>query len=180
MFRNHRHGLGLRRQTLTSATVTSIRASPKADKNGVWLKSWGEPGDSTWPIQHAANIGVDARDNVYVADRGNRRIQVFDTDGKFLRKSPSTLRSAPARVPPSAIAHAKIPAPCPRRSLDHLHHASAEQVLFTSDASPAAFTSSALTANFSACSGKPASNPAISLGSRNACPSENELYVAKS
>src|SRR5260370_19946999 len=32
------------------------------------------------------SIAVDARDNIYVADRGNRRIQVFDTDGKFLRQ----------------------------------------------------------------------------------------------
>ena len=31
------------------------------------------------------NIGVDRQNNVYVADRGNRRIQVFDRDGKFQR-----------------------------------------------------------------------------------------------
>ena len=31
------------------------------------------------------NIGIDRQNNVYVADRGNRRIQVFDRDGKFLR-----------------------------------------------------------------------------------------------
>ena len=32
------------------------------------------------------SIAVDAKGNVYVADRGNRRIQVFDGDGKFLRQ----------------------------------------------------------------------------------------------
>src|ERR1700716_4633936 len=58
----------------------------KADKNGVWLKSWGQPGDQPGQFNTPHNIGVDARDNVYVADRGNRRIQVFDTDGKFLRQ----------------------------------------------------------------------------------------------
>ena len=31
------------------------------------------------------NIGIDRQNHVYVADRGNRRIQVFDVDGKFLR-----------------------------------------------------------------------------------------------
>ena len=31
------------------------------------------------------NIGIDRQNNVYVADRGNRRIQVFDRDGKFQR-----------------------------------------------------------------------------------------------
>src|SRR5579864_3823996 len=58
----------------------------KADKNGVWLKSWGEPGDQHGQFNTPHNIGVDVHDNVYVADRGNRRIQVFDTDGKFLRQ----------------------------------------------------------------------------------------------
>jgi len=32
------------------------------------------------------SIAVDASGQVYVADRGNRRIQVFDGDGKFLRQ----------------------------------------------------------------------------------------------
>src|SRR3982075_1884844 len=58
----------------------------KADKNGVWLKSWGEPGDQSGQFNTPHNIGVDARDNIYVADRGNRRIQIFDTEGKFLRQ----------------------------------------------------------------------------------------------
>jgi sugar lactone lactonase YvrE len=31
------------------------------------------------------NIGVDRQNNIYVADRGNRRIQVFDVDGVFQR-----------------------------------------------------------------------------------------------
>ena len=64
----------------------------KFDKRGAWIKSWGSRGSSG---QHADenpgqfntphNIGVDRQNNVYVADRGNRRIQVFDTDGRFLR-----------------------------------------------------------------------------------------------
>ena len=29
---------------------------------------------------------MDAHGKIYVADRGNRRIQVFDSDGKFLRQ----------------------------------------------------------------------------------------------
>ena len=58
----------------------------KIDKNGTWLKSWGERGNgpSQFVTPHA--IAVDGKDNVYVADRGNHRIQVFDSDGNFLRQ----------------------------------------------------------------------------------------------
>ncbi len=58
----------------------------KVDKEGNWLKSWGEPGVQPGHFNTPHSIAVDAHDNIYVADRGNRRIQVFDTDGKFLRQ----------------------------------------------------------------------------------------------
>ncbi len=58
----------------------------KVDKNGNWLKSWGEPGDQPGQLNTPHSIAADAEGNVYVADRGNRRIQVFDGDGKFLRQ----------------------------------------------------------------------------------------------
>ncbi len=58
----------------------------KVDKNGNWIKSWGEPGDQPGQFNTPHSIAVDAQNNVYVADRGNRRIQVFDGDGKVLRQ----------------------------------------------------------------------------------------------
>jgi len=58
----------------------------KVDKNGKWLKSWGEPGDGLGQFSVPHSIAVDAENNVYVADGGNRRIQVFDEEGKFLRQ----------------------------------------------------------------------------------------------
>ena len=58
----------------------------KVDKDGNWLKSWGEPGDQPGQFNTPHSIAVDANGNVYVADRGNRRIQVFDGAGKFLRQ----------------------------------------------------------------------------------------------
>lgn len=56
----------------------------KFDKNGVFVKSWGSKG--TEPGQFATSvraIAVDAQGNVYVADSGNKRIQVFDSNGTF-------------------------------------------------------------------------------------------------
>src|SRR5207244_3307175 len=58
----------------------------KVDKDGKWLKSWGEPGSKPGQFDTPHSIAVDAEGNVYVADRGNRRIQVFDGEGKFLRQ----------------------------------------------------------------------------------------------
>jgi NHL repeat len=58
----------------------------KVDKNGNWIKSWGEPGSQPGQFSTPHSIAVDAEDHIYVADRGNRRIQVFDTDGRFLRQ----------------------------------------------------------------------------------------------
>src|SRR5579871_2101890 len=55
----------------------------KVDKDGNWLKSWGEPGDGPGQLNTPHSIATDAEDNVYVADRGNHRIQVFDKEGKF-------------------------------------------------------------------------------------------------
>jgi DNA-binding beta-propeller fold protein YncE len=57
----------------------------KVDKNGKWLKSWGEPGDKPGQFNNPHNIAADAQGNLYVADRGNRRIQVFDGEGNLLR-----------------------------------------------------------------------------------------------
>src|SRR5471030_2130755 len=58
----------------------------KVDKDGNWLKSWGERGKEPGQFNTPHAIATDAKGNVYVADRGNHRIQVFDGDGKFLRQ----------------------------------------------------------------------------------------------
>ncbi|WP_174247500.1 peptidyl-alpha-hydroxyglycine alpha-amidating lyase family protein [Methylocapsa sp. S129] len=58
----------------------------KVDKDGNWIKSWGERGSGPGQFHTPHSIAVDAGGDVYVADRGNRRIQVFDGDGHFLRQ----------------------------------------------------------------------------------------------
>ena len=57
----------------------------KYDKNGEWVKSWGEKGTGPGQFRLPHAIVIDRNNNVYIADRSNRRVQVFDTDGKFLR-----------------------------------------------------------------------------------------------
>jgi len=58
----------------------------KVDKNGRWLKSWGDRGSKPGEFNTPHSIATDAKGNVYVADRGNRRIQVFDGEGNFQRE----------------------------------------------------------------------------------------------
>ena len=58
----------------------------KFDKNGDWVKQWGDRGTKPGEFNTPHSIAADAKGNIYVADRGNRRIQVFDTDGTFLRE----------------------------------------------------------------------------------------------
>ena len=64
----------------------------KFDKHGNWITSWGSRGPGGEHANENPNqfntphsIGIDRQNNVYVADRGNRRIQVFDRNGRFLR-----------------------------------------------------------------------------------------------
>src|SRR5579863_5561372 len=55
----------------------------KFDKNGVFIKTWGGKGSAPGQFSTPHSIVVDAKDNIYVADRDNNRIQVFDTDGNL-------------------------------------------------------------------------------------------------
>jgi hypothetical protein len=55
----------------------------KFDKNGMFLKTWGSLGNGPGQFNTVHSIAVDAAGNVYVGDRGNRRIQVFDNNGNL-------------------------------------------------------------------------------------------------
>ncbi len=61
------------------------------DKTGRFLKAWGKLGTKPgeFSIPHA--IASDAQGRLYVADRNNVRIQIFDADGKLLDVWPNIL-----------------------------------------------------------------------------------------
>ena len=58
----------------------------KIDKNGNWIKAWGERGNGPGQFNIPHTMATDAAGNVYVGDRTNRRIQVFTGDGTFVRQ----------------------------------------------------------------------------------------------
>ena len=47
------------------------------------MKSWGQKGTAPGQFASVDSIAVDAQGNVYAADGGNMRIQVFDNNGTF-------------------------------------------------------------------------------------------------
>src|SRR5438270_2320473 len=153
----------------------------KVDKDGNWLKSWGEPGDQPGHFNTPHGIAVDAHDNIYVADRGNRRIQVFDTDGKFLRQFTIDVPVDPNARPaignkPTATTGTMAPgapwAICITTGPN--------QVLYASDAFPGRIYKMTLDGKVLGVLGKSGKQ----LGQFGwiheiACPSENELFVAE-
>jgi hypothetical protein len=56
----------------------------KFSPDGKLLFSWGNPGSGLGQFLLPHLIETDTKDNVWVADRENRRIQIFDDQGKFL------------------------------------------------------------------------------------------------
>jgi len=55
----------------------------KFDKTGRFVKSWGKKGTATGEFADVRSIAVDTQGNVYAADGGNKRVQVFDNGGNF-------------------------------------------------------------------------------------------------
>jgi DNA-binding beta-propeller fold protein YncE len=55
----------------------------KYSPNGELLMSWGEPGTGEGEFNIVHNICCDADGWVYVADRENHRVQVFDRNGRY-------------------------------------------------------------------------------------------------
>src|SRR5688572_30689280 len=58
----------------------------KFDKEGRFIKSWGGKGKEPGQFDVAHGAAIDAKGLLWVMDRENQRIQVFDADGMFVRE----------------------------------------------------------------------------------------------
>ena len=59
----------------------------KFDKDGNFIKTWGKKGTGPGEFDLPHSIVIDAQGLLYIADRNNARIQVFDADGNYMRES---------------------------------------------------------------------------------------------
>jgi sugar lactone lactonase YvrE len=155
----------------------------KANARGEWVTSWGQLGDGPGEFDTPHGIAVSPADEIYVADRGNRRIQVFDPDGTYLREftvdvpvdttrgkvvygggNPNSTRGSLAPGAPDALC--MTPGPNP--------------VLFIGDIYPSRIYKVSLQGEVLGVYGQPGRN----LGEFGwihgiACPSEDEIWVAE-
>ena len=53
-------------------------------KDGKFIKAWGKTGYAPGEFRSMHGIAIDSRGRVFIADRGNNRIQLFDQEGKHL------------------------------------------------------------------------------------------------
>lgn len=58
----------------------------KFSPDGEWIKSWGERGKGPGQFELSHCVRVDRYDRVWVCDRTNDRIQIFDPEGRFLEE----------------------------------------------------------------------------------------------
>ena len=154
----------------------------KYDRNGDWVKSFGEPGTGPGQLRTPHSIAIDANDNVYVGDRGNRRIHVFDTNGMFLRMfsidvppSPG-LRNVVGNTPTGQAAANLVGAP---NSI--CITPGPNQVLFVGEqAFPGRLFKVTLEGKVLGVFGRGGRQPGQFGGIHQmACPSENEVYTAE-
>src|SRR5262245_57909823 len=154
----------------------------KYDKNGDWVKSWGERGTGPGQFRIPHAIAIDRNNNIYVGDRTNRRIQVFDTEGRFQRMFtidipplPGT-RAVNGNTPTGAALDAVIGAP---NSI--CITPGPNQVMFVGESTfPGRVFKVALDGKVLGVIGRSGRQLKQFSGAHAlACPSENEIYVAE-
>jgi len=73
---------------LVADGITNARVV-KLDKNGKFVTAWGSKGSGDGQFNAVHGIDVDRNGHIYVVDRLNKRVQVFDANGKHLANWPN-------------------------------------------------------------------------------------------
>ncbi|MEI6486488.1 MAG: peptidyl-alpha-hydroxyglycine alpha-amidating lyase family protein [Sphingomonadales bacterium] len=164
----------------------------KVGPDGQWIGSWGSYGSAPGQFNTLHSIAVDAADQVYVADRGNRRIQVFDTDGNLQRIIQINV-PAPADAPAAIGNRPQIPADGPDAAPVKTmmpgapwaicitpKNAAGQQALFVADAWPGRIYKLSLDGKVQGWFGGAGKQPKqFGWIHEVACPSETTLFVGE-
>ena len=154
----------------------------KIDKDGRWLKTWGSRGSAPGQFNILHTIVNDAKGNVYIGDRTNRRIQVFDPDGTPVRTFsidvPFTKDvNIMVGAAPSSMANPLAASGAPWAMCITPGPA---QVLFVSDAVPGRIYKVSLEGKVLGVMGEAGKQPKqFGWIHEMACPSEREIWVAE-
>jgi hypothetical protein len=158
----------------------------KVDKDGNWVKSWGSPGKGPGQFNTVHSIASDAKGNIYVADRANRRIQVFDGDGTLLNQIkfdvpvPANARAAIGAKPNIAACDRDGGTQCPGAPWALCITPGPNQVLYAADSFPGRIYKMTLDGKLLGVLGESGKQlKQFGWVHEIACPSENELFVAE-
>ena len=67
-----------------NADLSTVARIVKYDRAGRFLESWGSIGSAPGEFRTPHGLAFDSRGRLFVADRGNVRIQIFEQDGSFI------------------------------------------------------------------------------------------------
>jgi hypothetical protein len=150
----------------------------KYDRYGNWTGSVGEPGTGPGQFNTLHSIVIDAQDRIYIADRGNRRIQVLDTSGKVLNIFHIDV-PAPADARPILLSRS-LPINQPGAPWAICITSPPHQVLYVADAFPGRIYKMSLDGRVLGWFGS-AGHQLRQFGwvHELACPTENEVYAAE-
>ena len=70
---------------------------------GKFQNSFGKGGTAEDELSYPLGMTIDAKDNVYIADSGNARVQVYNRQGKHLRQIPLPHNEKQKRPDPTDV-----------------------------------------------------------------------------
>jgi hypothetical protein len=155
----------------------------KYDKDGNWVMQWGDRGTEPGKMNTPHTIAADAQGNIYVGDRGNRRIQVFNGTGQLQRIITIDVDAPPGAQPvignpPNLNAPVKTQSPGAPWAI--CITPGPNQVLYSADAFPGRIYKLTLDGKLLGVIGGGGRTPGkFAWIHEIACPSENTLYVGE-
>ena len=67
-----------------NADLSTVARIAKFDADGNFIESWGQIGTAPGEFRTPHSLAFDSRGRLFVADRGNVRIQIFEQDGTYI------------------------------------------------------------------------------------------------